>query len=236
MTMRAIVTGAGSGIGEATAAYFEAHGGIVARLGRNRIDQPLSFQCDVTGEASVCAAIDAAAKALGGVDAVVANAGVTFHGTLEETTLDDWEELFAVNARGVFLTARAAIPHLRATRGALVTVASQAAVLPQAGLAAYSASKAAVLAMSQSIALDYAADGIRVNSILPGPTLTPMKDRAWARSEDPAAARAASFANVAHGRMIESKEIAAAIYFLCSPECSSMIGSALLVDGGYRRP
>jgi len=232
---RVLVTGAASGIGAATVRRFRADGADVAALDVDSgalvsVDAEVRVVADVADADAVAAGVEDAAAALGGLDVLVCSAGVIAHGTVLETPPDEWERLFAINVRGVYLCARAAIPHLRsAGGGAIVTVASQLAVVAQRRTAAYCATKGAVLQLTRALALDHAADGIRVNAVCPGPTLTPMVTSLFSRAElDEYAATAH-----AHGRMVEPEEIAEAIAYLASPSAGSTIGAALVVDGGY---
>ena len=130
--------------------------------------------------------VDEAAAALGGLDVVVAAAGVAGRGTAADTALEEWERVFAVNARGVYLTARAAVPHLReAGGGAIVVVASQLGLVAAAGAAAYCASKGAAVMLTRAMAVDHAPEGIRVNCVCPGPTVTPLLEDYFALAPDP---------------------------------------------------
>lgn len=231
----ALVTGGASGIGAATVARLRRDGMRVASL--DLLASPgadVQVLADVTGEEDVRRGVDEAADALGGLDAVVACAGVAGRGTVVETSLDDWERVFAVNVRGVYLTARAAIPHLRlAGGGAFVAVASQLGVVAAAGAAAYCASKGAVVQLTRAMAIDHAPEGIRVNCVCPGPTVTPLLEAYFAAADDSAGERERYRAAQAHGRLIEPGEIADAIAYLASPQATSTIGAALVVDGGY---
>jgi NAD(P)-dependent dehydrogenase (short-subunit alcohol dehydrogenase family) len=189
---------------------------------------------DVTFEEDVRRGIDEAATALGGLDVVVACAGVASRGTVEATPLEEWERVFAVNVRGVYLTAQAAIPHLReAGGGAIVVVASQLGLVAAANAAAYCASKGAAVMLTRAMAVDHGAEGIRVNCVCPGPTTTPLLEAYFERSADPVAEQARYEQAQVHGRLLEPEEVADAIAYLASTGASSTIGAALVVDGGY---
>jgi 2-keto-3-deoxy-L-fuconate dehydrogenase len=236
---RAVVTGGASGIGASTVARLRRDGMHVAavdvdgdRIGE--VDADVHVVADVTSEDGAGRGIDEAAVALGGLDVVVACAGVAGRGTVETTSLEEWERVFAVNVRGVYLTAKAAIPHLRdAGGGTIVVVASQLGLVAAADAAAYCASKGAVVMLTRAMAVDHAADGIRVNCVCPGPTTTPLLESYFALSANPAAEQARYAEAQVHGRLIEPEEIADAISYLASPGASSTIGAALVVDGGY---
>jgi NAD(P)-dependent dehydrogenase (short-subunit alcohol dehydrogenase family) len=232
---RALVTGGASGIGAATVARLRRDGMRVAALDlRPAEGADAAVVADVTSEEEVRRGVDEAATALGGLDVVVAAAGVAGRGTAAETALDEWERVFAVNVRGVFLTAKAAIPHLReAGGGAIVVVASQLGIVAAAGAAAYCASKGAAVMLTRAMAVDHGPEGVRVNCVCPGPTVTPLLEDYFGLAEDPAGERRRYEGAQVHGRLIEAEEIADAIAYLASPEASSTIGAALVVDGGY---
>jgi 2-keto-3-deoxy-L-fuconate dehydrogenase len=236
---RAVVTGAASGIGAATVSRLRSEGMRVAALDVDgvalaRTDAEAHVLADVTSEDDVRRGIDEAASKLGGLDVVVACAGVAGRGTVEATPLEEWERVFAVNVRGVYLTAKAAIPHLRAAGGgAIVVVASQLGIVAAADAAAYCASKGAVLMLTRAMAVDHGPEKIRVNCVCPGPTRTPLLEEYFELSADPAREQARYAGAQVHGRLIEPEEIADAIAFLASPGASSTIGAALVVDGGY---
>jgi 2-keto-3-deoxy-L-fuconate dehydrogenase len=236
---RALVTGGASGIGAATAARLRRDGMRVAvvDVDAERLEHAeAEFRsvANVASEQEIGRAVDESAAALGGLDVVVACAGVIGRGTVVDTPLEEWERVFAVNVRGVFLTAKAAIPHLReAGGGAIVVVASQLGFVAAADAAAYCASKGAAVQLTRAMALDHAAEGIRVNCVCPGPTLTPMTETFFALAADPADEHRRFEQAQAHRRLIQPEEIADAIAYLASPAASSTIGAALIVDGGY---
>jgi NAD(P)-dependent dehydrogenase (short-subunit alcohol dehydrogenase family) len=237
--LRVLVTGAASGIGAATVARFRRDGARVVGLDRNaaalaELEAETVVSADVTSETSLTKAVDEAASSLGGLDVVVASAGIATRGTVETTTLADWERLFAVNVTGVFLTAKAAIPHLRRSGGgAIVNVASQLGTVAAAGAAAYCASKGAVIQLTRALAIDHGHEGIRVNCVCPGPTDTPLLEPYFAAAADPAAERLRYSEAQVHGRLVRPDEVADAIAYLASPSATSTIGAALVVDGGY---
>ncbi|HKP18773.1 MAG TPA: SDR family oxidoreductase [Gaiellaceae bacterium] len=236
---KALVTGGASGIGAATVRRLRRDGMLVAALDVDSarlagIDAEAHVVADVTSEEDVGRGVDEAAAALGGLDVVVACAGVAGRGTVAETPLDEWERVFSVNTRGVYLTAKAAIPHLReAGGGALVVVASQLGLVAAADAAAYCASKGAVVQLTRAMAVDHGVEGIRVNCVCPGPTATPLLDEYFKLSADPGREQARYADAQVHGRLIEPEEVADAIAYLASPGASSTMGAALVVDGGY---
>jgi NAD(P)-dependent dehydrogenase (short-subunit alcohol dehydrogenase family) len=236
---RVLVTGGASGIGAATVARFRQAGAVVAALDRDRealpeIEAESRVIADVRDEDDLLEGVNQAASALGGLDVAVACAGVSAGGTVVSTSLDEWERVFSVNVRGVYLTARAAIPHIRrAGGGAIVVVASQLGLVATAGAAAYCASKGAVIQLTRAMALDHADERIRVNCICPGPTATPLLESYFARTADPDGERRRFEQTQLHKRLIRPDEVADAIFYLASPEASSTIGAALVVDAGY---
>ncbi|TFV98217.1 SDR family NAD(P)-dependent oxidoreductase [Leifsonia flava] len=232
----ALVTGGASGIGLATAQTLADRGARVAVLDRaiDGLPEPLhGFVADVSDRDSVNLAVAAIADALGGIDIVVNNAGISAVGTVEENDDAEWARVLDINVVGMARVTAAALPFLRASdAAAIVNLCSIAALngLPQRAL--YAASKGAVLALTYAMATDHVGDGIRVNCVSPGTVATPFVDRMLAGFADPAAERAALDARQATGRMVEPVEVAAAIAYLASPLSGSTTGTALEVDGG----
>lgn len=237
--LRIVVTGAASGIGAATAARLRADGAAVAGIDRNaaglaHVELDCREVADVSSWEEIRPAVDACASTLGGLDAAVACAGIAARGTVPETAPEEWERVFAVNVRGVYLTGKAVIPHLRAAgSGTIVNVASQLGLVAAAGAAAYCASKGAVIQLTRAMAVDHGAEGIRVNCVCPGPTDTPLLEPYFRGSSDPAGERRRYELAQVHGRLVTAEEVADAIAYLVSPRAASTIGAALVVDGGY---
>jgi NAD(P)-dependent dehydrogenase (short-subunit alcohol dehydrogenase family) len=246
---RALVTGAGRGIGEAVARRFCEEGASVAvtdlegeaaeavaaklcKAGHNARSDTL----DVTDEHAVAGCLDAAAAAFGGLDLVVANAGILTLSPLADLTLAAFEETLRVNVNGVFLTLKHAAPHLRkAGGGALLCTTSQAGVRGYRDLAAYCASKFAVVGIVRSLAEELADDGIRVCAVAPGVTETHMyEELVRARSRlwriDEAAADERIRGTVPIGRTASPEEIANAFVYLASQQASYVSGIVLVVD------
>ncbi|WP_305079590.1 SDR family oxidoreductase, partial [Methylobacterium sp.] len=172
--------------------------------------------------------------ALGGIDVLVTAAGFSVGGTVETTAPADWDAVFRAHVGGTWLWAKAAVPVMRARGGgAIVTVASQLALAGGRGNSAYIAAKGAVLSLTRTMALDFAADGIRVNAVVPGAVETPLLARSFARAADPAAARAASEARHAMKRLGQPEEVARAVLYLASDAASFTTGAALPVEGGW---
>jgi NAD(P)-dependent dehydrogenase (short-subunit alcohol dehydrogenase family) len=233
--LRALVTGAASGIGRASAVALVAAGARVAGLDRDPVaaDGVLALQADVTDGASVTAAVDAAVGELGGLDVVVNAAGIGVIGDIEANTEDEWLRLYDVNVMGIVRVCRAALPHLRRSPSpAIVNVVSIVATAGLPQRAAYTASKGAVLSLTRAMAADAVGDGIRVNCVSPGTVDTPWVGRLLALADDPEAARAQLVARQPMGRLAAAEEVATAIVFLASPASGFTTGSILEVDGG----
>ena len=231
--LAAVVTGGGSGIGLATARLLASRGARVAVLDLKPGEEFLGLSADVTDDASVRLAVDAAAEGLGGIDILVNNAGVGSIGTVADNADEEWHRVFDVNVVGLVRVTRAALPYLRASEhAAIVNTCSIAATagLPQRAL--YSATKGAVLSLTLAMAADHVHEGIRVNCVNPGTADTPWVGRLLDQADDPAAERAALNARQPMGRLVTADEVAAGIAYLASPLASSVTGTALAIDGG----
>lgn len=241
---RVLITGAASGIGRATAELFLAEGAVVALLDCDEArlaqlvdglagDRAHGVQADVADPAAVAVAVEAACSRLGGLDGVVNAAGVATAGPIEATTLAEWQATLAVNLTGPFLVCRAALPALKAAGAAtIVNIASGAGLRPIPEMGAYSAAKAGLVMFGKSLAMEVAADSIRVNAICPGIVDTPMFRRVYEGAADPQAELAAIKSRYLIERVAQPAEIAAAALFLTSDQSSYMTGAALAVDGG----
>ncbi|MFB7321327.1 SDR family NAD(P)-dependent oxidoreductase [Streptomyces sp. NPDC056190] len=236
--LRALVTGGASGIGRASAELLAERGAQVAvlDLDTSSVVKPLlAFRADVTDDTSVRRAVEQAAEALEGLDVLVNNAGIGAQGTVEDNDDEEWRRVFDVNVLGMVRTARAALPHLRASsHAAIVNTCSIAATagLPQRAL--YSATKGAVYSLTLAMAADHVREGIRVNCVNPGTVDTPWVGRLLGAAPDPAAERAALEARQPTGRLVTASEVAGAIAYLASPLSGATTGTALAVDGGMQ--
>jgi 2-keto-3-deoxy-L-fuconate dehydrogenase len=231
--LAAVVTGGGSGIGLATARLLATRGASVAVLDLKPSGEFPGMAADVTDDASVRAAVTAAAEHLGGIDILVNNAGIGAAGTVADNSDHEWHHVYDVNVVGIVRVTRAALPYLRASAHA--TVVNTCSIAATAGLpqrALYSATKGAVLALTLAMAADHIHEGIRVNCVSPGTADTPWVGRLLDAAADPAAERAALEARQPLGRLVTTEEVAAAIAYLASPLASSVTGTALAVDGG----
>jgi NAD(P)-dependent dehydrogenase (short-subunit alcohol dehydrogenase family) len=238
----AIVTGSAAGIGRATAELFVREGARVVVADRDGAGAEevaralgaaaLASATDVCRADEVQAMVDRALAAFGQLDILVNNAGFGLQGTVETTAEADWDALMAVNLKGVYLCSRFAIPHLRRRRGVIVNTASNTATVGIKDRAAYVASKGGVAALTRAMALDHAADGIRVNCVAPGVIASTYFDAMLQNAPDPAAFKRALEARAPMDRMGEPAEIAHCILFLASDESSFATGAMFTVDGG----
>ena len=232
----AVVTGGGSGIGLATCTRLAKDGFTVAALdlqpsGATGI-AALVIVCDVTDEADVSTAMATVTDRFGGIDVLVNNAGITGSrqaARCHETPVEEWDRVQAVNVRGPFLCSRAVLPSMVARgSGHIITIASVAGLIAFPGRCAYTASKGAALMLTRSIAVDYAAAGIRANAVCPGMVYTPMTS--W-RLDQPEL-RAEVEGRIPVGRVAAPDEIADAVALLASGRLGYMTGHPLVVDGG----
>ena len=237
--MRVIITGAASGIGRAVAEMLAAEG----------THQLLLTDRDSAGLAAVAGAIGAAAGTcvadlsaadcgdvvvaaalahMGGIDGVVSNAGIIAGAPLVEQTAELFDRIYAINTRATWLLGKAAHPHLAASRGAFVATASMSATQPTPGLGFYSSSKAALLMLVRQMSLEWGPDGIRCNTVSPGPTYTAMTSAGY---DDPGR-RAQRESMIPLGKLGMAEDVANAIVFLLGPKAGHISGIDVLVDGG----
>lgn len=174
-------------------------------------------------------AVQQAAEALGGLDGLVSNAGISRPSPLSEAKVEDWDKVFNVNTRATWLLAKAARPALAASRGSIVAVASMSGMHPHPGMSAYSPSKAAVIMLVRVLAQELAADGIRANIVSPGMVRTMMTELIY---QDPAL-KAERESLVPLKRVATPEDIAAGICFLLSADASYISGENLLIDGAF---
>ncbi|ARE40357.1 3-oxoacyl-[acyl-carrier protein] reductase [Rhodovulum sp. P5] len=248
---RAIVLGAGSvgpgwGNGKAAAVLYAREGASVlcvdrdraaaeetARIIRGEGGRAEVFAGDMTDPGAATSAVAAAVAAFGGLDILHYNIGISTRGGITETRLEDWQRVFAVNLDGAFLTTQAALPALEDGGGAIVYIATLAAVMngpyPYVG---YEASKAALVRLASSVAIEYAARGVRANAVLPGMIDTPHVQAMIAPGTDPATLAATRAGQVPMRRQGTAWDVAEAALFLASDAAGFITGETLRVDGG----
>ena len=218
-----VVTGAASGLGLAIAQAAQAEGAVVTAI--DRISAPFDHGhiCDITDEEQVRQALSDLTR----LDAVVNSAGIARRAKLNDTDMADFEAVMAVNVRGSFLVSKYALPLLRVQGGSILNLSSGVATTGLRNRAAYTASKGAILSLTRNMALDYAADKVRVNCLCPGFVNTPLL------SSLPPERRARLTALHPLGRLGEPQDIAHMALFLMSDQASWITGQAIAVDGGF---
>ncbi len=231
-----LITGAASGIGFEMAKQFRAEGAIVYGGDLNPAGVPdgtTGLALDVTDEGAIKAAIDRVIADQGRLDVLCNNAGLSSITSAIDCTADEWDRVFAVNARGVFLCTKYALPHMLAQGGgSIVNTASVAGMVGLKDRAAYCASKGAVIAFTKQVAIQYAGTGIRSNCICPGTVDSPWVARLLEQAADPIAARAELVGRQPIGRLGQSAEIATAALYLASDDAGYITGTELVIDGG----
>jgi len=239
----AFITGAGSGIGRSTAELFGREGASVAVVDsiidrahevaaelRNAGATAVAMAVDVSHEADVEGAVDRAARELGSLEVVVNCAGLYGEASFTELTEADWDRQIDVMLKGTFLVCKHAVPHLRRARGgSIVNIGSTASFTASPPAPHYGAAKGGVRMLTKSLAIALAGEGIRVNTVCPGPTETRIFDSGVGLDSQ----RDKITPQIPLGRMAKPIEIAYAILFLASDESSFVTGSDLVVDGGY---
>jgi NAD(P)-dependent dehydrogenase (short-subunit alcohol dehydrogenase family) len=239
----AVVTGAGSGIGLAIAQRFAAEGATVVLLERDlesgcaaadgirKTGGACEFAaCDVSSERDVVNAVGS----LEAIDHLVNNAGVVLVKPVQETTVEEWDQVMGVNVRSIFLTSKHCIPALsRSPAPSIVNIGSVSSFVGQKHTPAYVASKGAVAMLSKALALDMAEYGIRVNCVCPGITDTPMLRYHVSKTPDPERTLRERCNRIPLGRMLSGEDIANAVLYLSGPLSAGITGTTLLVDAGY---
>jgi NAD(P)-dependent dehydrogenase (short-subunit alcohol dehydrogenase family) len=238
----ALITGGNRGIGLATARLFASEGAKVMLVARDQargeeeakqIPNTNFIPGDVSKSSDCQRVVEETIRLHGALDMLVNCAGIIYRNrTVEQTTEEEWDATFDVNVKGTFLMSKFAMPFLRERKGSIVNVASYVGLVGFAKTAAYAASKAAIVNLTRSMALDHAREGVRVNAVCPGSVDTEMIHDAWRTYGDVEEAQRVWSEKHPIGRIARAEEVAQAILFLASDESSFITGVPLPVDGG----
>ncbi|HEX4426438.1 MAG TPA: SDR family oxidoreductase [Terriglobales bacterium] len=241
----ALVTGGAYGIGRGIVQEFAKKGEAVVIADRDdkrgaELEsslrksgaQALFVHTDIRIEREVQALITQTAEAFGRIDVLCNNAGIERYRTADEYTIDDWNAISETNLRGAFLCTKYAYPLLKKSKGCIVNISSVQAFANEPKISVYAATKAGLLALTRGMALDFAADGVRVNAVCPGAIQTGMMEPFVKDQPDPEEAVKAIGRTIPLGRVGQPEDIAQAVYFLASPAASYITGATLVVDGG----
>lgn len=245
----AVVTGGGKGIGRGVAQLFSKRGAKVAILDRDSKagistrDEILSsgnqaqfVRTELSDPDSVTQAFETVVSAFGGIDILSCNAGIQRYGDIESTTIEAWDEVMDVNLKSMFLCSKAAIKHLKKSKGTIVLMGSVQGYATQKNVLAYTTSKHAIIGFVRAMALDLAADGVRINGVAPGTVNTPMLKDAVEQDSNPDKLWKTLDAMHPLGRIAQPKEIAEVVAFLAGEKASFITGSIILADGGLLLP
>ena len=242
--MTVVVTGSGAGMGREAAKLFAAYGAnvVVNSLSASCEDTRQEIkaaggsvgavQADVGTLEGCQAIIHEAVDKFGRIDVLVNAAGIVVDGSVETADPDDWDRSMNTNVKSVFMLSRLAMPYLRKTKGSIVNVASVAALKGLKNRAIYSATKGAMIALSQSMAAEYVGEGIRINCVSPGTVLSPSLQGRIDKTDDPEQAMKNFVARQPLGRLGTSDEVAKAIVFAAAQGIGFMTGANIVVDGG----
>jgi len=244
----ALITGASSGIGAATAVLFARLGAKLSLAGRNEAnlkriagecarvlsadERPLLVTGDLTVESDVKRLVDATVEKFGCLNILVNNAGIMEHGTIETTSMEQFDSVMNANVRSVYQLTMLCVPHLVETRGNIVNVSSICGTRSCPGVLSYSMSKSAIDQLTRCVALDLAAKGVRANSVNPGVTITELLKRGGLADDAYANFIERSKGTHPLGRPGKPEEVAQAIAFLASDAASFITGEHVHVDGG----
>lgn len=243
----ALITGAGSGIGRATAMLFGREGGKVVvadvssekgnetvQMLKENGDQGMFLKVDVTKASEIENMVKAVIDRYKRIDILVNNAGFYDRGTVVTTTQEQWDRVIEINLKGVFLCSKMVVPEMKKKGGGvIINVASESGIVGERNSVAYNASKGAVVLLTKCMALDHVEDNIRVNCVCPGTTFTPLVEKALKEEDDPDEALEQLQTIRPIHRLGNPEEIAHAILYLASDESGYVIGSTLVIDGGY---
>jgi NAD(P)-dependent dehydrogenase (short-subunit alcohol dehydrogenase family) len=252
----AIVFGGANGIGQASVFLLADDGAnvviadrdletaeTVAGIVKERGGNAISLSCDASSEADITSVISASVEAYGGIDALVNCVGINLIGDVEETSGEVWDRSMAVNLRSVYMTCHHAMPHLKKTGGSIVNISSVQAVTPVNGYAAYAAAKGAMISLTRTIAVDFAEDGVRANTICPGAVdtnlglnsarLEKLGPKADALMDNPIRTPDQFNSDSRLLTDLQPEDIGRVVVFLACDDSSGMTGQELIVDGGF---
>jgi len=239
-----LITGGAKGIGLATLEMVVERGGqaialdvdlAALRAVRNRFssDQVLALECDITNEEHIESTINSVVEKFGHIDSCINNAGIGSYFDATTMTVDDWDLVFSVDLKSVWLVSKWVLPHMVARRsGSIVNIASIHARMTIGGMFPYAAAKSGVIGLTRSLALDMAPHQIRVNAVSPGWTRTWLVQEWFEKQPDPKAAEQSVLGVHPLGRICEPREVAEVICFLASPRSSAVTGAEFSVDAG----
>ena len=241
----AVITGASSGIGRATVLKFAAEGAKVVAVARReaRLAEVVAeaaslggevkpIAADVTSTADIARVVEETVSAFGGIDVLVNAAGILKSGSIESTSLEDWDYLMNINVRAPFLLTQKAMPYLALRKGNVVNVSSVNGVRAFPNVLAYCVSKAALDQLTHCVALEVAPNGVRINAVNPGVTLTHLHRASG--MDDEAYSKFLERSKTTHplGRVGRPEEVADLIFFLASPKAGWITGGSYAIDGG----
>ncbi len=242
----AVITGAGSGIGRASAREFAREGAkvVVADINLQSAQETVkqiealggtarAVEADVADPRSVKRLVNETLEAFSEVNTLFNNAAIQVNKTVENTTLEEWNREISINLGGVFLCSKFFMPHLRKTRGCIINMSSVNGFFVEPMCAGYCATKAAIIGLTKAMAIDHGKEGIRINCICPGYIDAGLAEGYFQAQPDPAAARAAAGKLHALWRIGKPEEVARLAVFLASDDASFITGAALTVDGGF---
>ena len=240
-----VVTGGAYGIGRGIIREFAGHGDFVVIADRDAERGPalestlksegrqaLFVPTDVREETQVQALMARIEGVFGRIDVLCNNAGIERYRRADEYSIEDWNAIAETNLRGTFLCSKYAYPLLKRVRGCIVNISSVQGIANEPQISAYAASKAGLLGLTRGMALDFAANGVRVNAVCPGAVQSGMMEPFLKDKTDPEEAVKAIGRTIPLGRVGQPEDIAQAVYFLASPAASYITGSTLVVDGG----
>ncbi len=239
-----VVTGGEMGIGKAIAEAFSARGAKVVIVGLDEKQGPqtvtelkgdgIFLKIDVSNEQEVSLLPGKVKEAFGPVDILINNAGIYQKGNVVTTTFTDWKKILDVNLNGVFLVSKYLLPQMIGKKqGVIINIASEAGIAAIADQVAYNVSKAAIISLTKSMAVDFAPQNIRVNTVCPGTTMTPLVEKALASAADPVQARRELESCRPLNRLGKPEEIAKAVLALAADDLGYATGAVLSIDGGY---